>query len=155
MDPLGEQIWATWLGIAGVLVVAELMSLDLVLIMLAVGAASAGIAALIGAPLVAQILIGVGVSGATIAFVRPTVLKRLHGGPDLTIGPRSMIGMTVTVDQAISADRPGKVKVNGEIWTARPLDERESMAAGELVDILDVQGSSVHVVKRPDMTALD
>ena len=155
MDPLGDQIWATWLGIAGLLVVAELMSLDLVLIMLAAGAASAGVAALLGAPLVAQILIGVGVTAGTLAFVRPTVLKRLHGGPELTMGPRSMIGMTVTVEQPISASTPGKVLVNGEIWTARPLDERDTMAAGELVDILDVQGSSVHVVKRPDMSALD
>ncbi|QWC85002.1 NfeD family protein [Nocardioidaceae bacterium] len=154
MDPFGEQIWATWLGLAGLLVVAELMSLDLVLIMLAAGAASAGVAALVGAPLVLQILVGVGVSAATLAFVRPTVLKRLHGGPEITMGPRSMIGMTVTVDQPISASTPGKVLVNGEIWTARPLDERESMDVGDLVDIYDVQGSSVHVVKRPDMTEL-
>ena len=154
MDPFGEQLWLTWLGLAGVLVVAELMSLDLVLIMLAAGAAAAGVSAAAGLPLALQILIGVGVSAGTLVFVRPSVMKRLHGGPELHLGPRAMIGRTVTVDQAISADRPGKVTINGEIWTAKPLDERETMQPGDLVDIYDVQGSAVHVVKRPDMTEL-
>lgn len=155
MDPFGEQIWATWLTLAGVLVVAELFSLDLVLIMLAAGAASAGVASLVGAPLVLQVLLGLGVATGSLVLLRPSIVKRLHNGPELTTGPRAMIGTTVVVEQAISADRPGKVMVNGEIWTARPLDERETMEVGEQVDILDVQGSSVHVVKRPDMRFLD
>ena len=155
MDPFGEQIWATWLTLTGVLVVAELFSLDLVLIMLAAGAVTAGVASLVGAPLVLQVLLGLGVATGSLALLRPSIVKRLHNGPELTTGPRTMIGTTVVVKQAISAESPGKVMVNGEIWTARPLDERETMEVGEQVDILDVQGSSVHVVKRPDMRFLD
>ena len=43
-DWLGENSWAIWLSLAFLLGVAEIMSLDLVLIMLAVGAlAGAGV----------------------------------------------------------------------------------------------------------------
>ena len=44
-DWLGDNAWAIWLSLAFLLAVAEIMSLDLVLIMLAVGAlAGAGMA---------------------------------------------------------------------------------------------------------------
>ena len=57
MDWLSEHAWVAWLGIAAVLGAAELVSLDLVLIMLAVGALAGGVSAALGAAVVAQVLV--------------------------------------------------------------------------------------------------
>ncbi len=155
MDWLGNHLWETWVALAMVLVVAELFSLDLVLLMLATGAVVAAGLAVVDAPLVLQVLAATGVSVGMLAVVRPSVVKRLHGGPDLQLGPAKMIGATARVTKAISQHDPGTVTINGEIWSARPLDERDTMGVGELVDIYEVRGATVHVVPRPDMSALD
>ena len=62
-DWLGDNSWALWLSLAFLLAVAEILSLDLVLIMLAVGAlAGAGVAVLAPDLWWLQILVAAGVS---------------------------------------------------------------------------------------------
>ncbi|HYF73353.1 MAG TPA: NfeD family protein, partial [Nocardioides sp.] len=57
MDWLSEHAWAAWLGIAAVLGMAELVSLDLVLAMLAVGALAGMVTAAIGAGVAVQVVV--------------------------------------------------------------------------------------------------
>ena len=60
---MGENSWAIWLSLAFLLAIAEIMSLDLVLIMLAVGAlAGAAVAVLAPSLWWLQILTAAGVS---------------------------------------------------------------------------------------------
>ena len=49
-DWIRDHAWAAWLGVAVVLAVVEMLSLDLVLLMFAIGALAAAAAAGLGAP---------------------------------------------------------------------------------------------------------
>ena len=70
--------WAGWFAVAALLGVAELLSMDFVLLMVAVGLTAGGVAALLSATLPLQILVAVVVSMGTLAFVRPSIVRQLH-----------------------------------------------------------------------------
>ena len=103
MDWLRDHMWETWMGLAILLGVAELFSLDLILLMRAVGAVVGGIAALIGLPVAVQILGAVAASVAMLSVVRPSVVKRLHSGPSLVTGHGQMA--TATLSRSVGAPR--------------------------------------------------
>src|SRR6187402_1133162 len=102
MDWLGDNLWAAWAGAAVLLGVAEMLSLDLVLIMVAVGAVAGMVMALVGAPVAAQVLVAAGVSVAMLGLVRPTIAKRFHGGPELTLGHGKLVGQRGVVTEEIT-----------------------------------------------------
>src|SRR3546814_15120212 len=86
MDWLREHAWETWLALSIGLGVLEMFSLDFVLLMLAAGAAVGMIAALLGLPLILQVLLAAGAAVLSPALIRPLVVKRLHPGPALQLG---------------------------------------------------------------------
>lgn len=152
MDWLGDNVWAAWLGAAALLGVAEMFSLDLVLIMLAVGAAAGMVTALVGAPFAAQVLVAAGASVAMLAVVRPTLAKRFHGGPELSLGHGKLVGQQGLVTEQITGLQHGRIKLGGEIWSAAPYDETITITEGETVEVLQIKGATayVHPVPRLD-----
>ncbi len=150
MDWILEHGWETWLGLAIVLGVAEMFSLDLILIMLAAGAVVGMIAAVVGLPVAIQVLAFAGASVAALALVRPTIAKNLRTGPDLALGHGKLVGKQGTVTADISSLAPGRIQLAGEQWTAEPYDETTSIPAGETVEVLQIRGATaiVHPVAR-------
>ncbi len=85
-DWLGDHLWALWLSLAFLLAIAEMLSLDFVLIMLAAGAlAAAGTAALAPGLWWLQIIVAVVVSVGTLAILRPTLIKQGPGHAGLPV----------------------------------------------------------------------
>src|SRR5687768_16594217 len=84
--------WQAWLGLAIALGVAEMFSLDLILGMLAVGALVGMIVALTSISLPFQVLAAVAASAAMLMLVRPSIVKRLHSGPELKLGHTALVG---------------------------------------------------------------
>ena len=150
MDWLGDNLWAAWAGAAVLLGVAEMLSLDLVLIMVAVGAVAGMVMALVGAPVAAQVLVAAAVSVAMLGLVRPAIAKRFHGGPELTLGHGKLVGQQGLVTERITSMTPGRIKLAGEIWSAQPYDETLVIEPGETVDIMQIKGATalVHPVPR-------
>jgi membrane protein implicated in regulation of membrane protease activity len=142
---LGEHLWAAWLVLAAALGVAEMMSLNLVLIMVAAGAVVAALAALAAFPVALQILLAAGSSAAMLALVRPNLIKRLHTGPDLVTGSGKLLGQKGVVTEELSALHPGRVKLGGEIWSACPYDETLTIAPGETVEVFAIRGATAYV----------
>ncbi len=153
MDWLGDNLWAAWLGAAAVLGVAEMFSLDLVLIMLAVGAVAGMVTAILGAPFALQVLVAAGASIAMLGVVRPTLAKRLHGGPELTLGHGKLVGQQGVVTEEISSTQHGRIRLAGEIWSAAPYDETITIAEGETVDVLQIKGATAYVHPVPRLEA--
>src|SRR5690349_22954485 len=110
MDGLSEHAWAVWLAIAVVLAAAELVSLDLVLAMLAVGALAGMVTASLDAPLVLQVLVAAGASVALLGAVRPSLVARLHTGPELRLGPAKLIGTRGVVTARITGTETGRIR---------------------------------------------
>jgi membrane protein implicated in regulation of membrane protease activity len=153
MDWLGDNLWAAWLSAGVLLGVAEMLSLDLVLIMLAVGAVAGMVVAIIGAPFAAQVLVAAGVSVAMLAVVRPALAKRLHGGPELNLGHGKLVGQRGVVTEEITGLQTGRIKVGGEIWSAAPYDENVTIAPGDTVEVLQIKGATAYVHPVPSLDA--
>ncbi len=145
MDWIRDHLWETWLALSIALGVAEMFSLDLILAMLAAGAVIGMVAALIGLPVFVQILLALGASVAALSLVRPAFVKRLHGGPDLTLGHGKLVGTRCMVTEEISGLDAGRIKAGGETWTALPYDENLRIQAGETVEILQIKGATAYV----------
>ena len=151
MDWLRDHMAETWLGLAVLLGVAELFSLDLVLIMLAVGALAGMVLALVGAPIVLQALVAAGASIAMLAVVRPSIAKRFHGGPELSLGHGKLVGQRGVVTEQITGLQTGRIMLAGEIWSAAPYDENLTIAPGETVEVLQIKGATAYVHPMPSI----
>ena len=142
--------WQAWVGLAVLLGGLELLSLDLILLMLAGGAVLGMVAAIIGLPVVAQVLIALAGSVAALALVRPSVVKRLHGGPTLVLGHDALVGRQALVIERVSA-HGGQIKVGGDVWSARPYDEDLVIEPGATVDIFQIKGATALVHQVPEL----
>ena len=145
MDWIRDHLWETWLAMSIALGVAEMFSLDLILAMLAAGAVIGMVAALIGLPVVVQILAALATSVAMLALVRPAFVKRLHSGPELALGHGKLVGTRCLVTEEITGLNAGRIKAGGEMWTALPYDENLRIAPGETVEILQIKGATAYV----------
>ena len=145
MDWIRDHLWESWLALSIALGLAEMFSLDLILAMLALGAVVGMVAALVGLPVFVQVLAALATSVAMLAFVRPTFVKRLHAGPELSLGHGKLVGTRGLVTQEITGLDPGRIRVGGEIWTALPYDEHLRIAPGETVEILQIKGATAYV----------
>lgn len=151
MDWLRDHSWEAWLALTIGLGIAEMFSLDLILAMLAVGAIAGLITGVIGAPLILQFLVAAAVSVATLAFVRPPVVKRLHSGPDLNLGHGKLVGQQGVVTERITGLEVGRIKIGGEVWTAAPYDESLVITPGETVEVLSIKGATAYVHPIPSI----
>jgi membrane protein implicated in regulation of membrane protease activity len=145
MDWIRDHLWETWLALSIALGVAEMFSLDLILAMLAAGAVVGMITAIVGLPLELTLLAALASSVAMLAFVRPTFLKKLHSGPELSLGHGKLVGTRGLVTEEITGLSTGRIKVGGEIWSALPYDETLRIAPGETVEILQIKGATAYV----------
>jgi membrane protein implicated in regulation of membrane protease activity len=142
---LGEHLWAAWLVLAVALGAAEMLSLDLILLMLAVGALVGAVVALAGLPFLVQVLLAAGGATAMLALVRPNLVKKLHRGPDLVTGHNRLVGQQGVVTEQLSAHTTGRVKVGGEVWSAAPYDESLTIAPGAVVEVFAIRGATAYV----------
>ena len=143
-----EQIW---LVVAVVLVVAEIVSLTLVLGLLGVGALVAAVLALAGLGPVAQLIGFAGASTALLLFVRPPVKAALdRGGTTERTDPRMLQGSTAVVVQRVSDDS-GQVRLNGELWRARPYAGTGPVDVGQPVSVAAVEGATL-LIYSPDLS---
>jgi membrane protein implicated in regulation of membrane protease activity len=142
---LGDHLWAAWLVLAVGLGVAELVSLNLILIMIAVGAIVGALTALASFPVILQILLAAGASTAMLAMVRPELVKKLHTGPDLVTGMNKLVGQQGVVTEELTSHHPGRVKLAGEIWSACPYDDSLTIAPGAMVEVFAIRGATAYV----------
>ncbi len=145
MDWIRDHLWETWLALSIALGVAEMFSLDLILAMLAAGAIVGMVAALVGLPLEITLLAAIASSVAMLALVRPSFLKRLHSGPELSLGHGKLVGTQGMVVAEITGLTTGRIKIGGEEWSALPYDETMTIPAGEAVEVLAIKGATAYV----------
>lgn len=141
-DWINDNLWVVWLGVATVLAVAELLSLELVLVMFAVAAVAAAALAPFVPPWVTLIVFGL-VSILLLGVIRPRFRRRLHAGPTLTVGHHNLVGRTAVVDEPVS-DLAGRVSIDGELWTARTASG-EQFDVGVRLTVVSIEGATAVV----------
>ncbi|MET3963896.1 membrane protein implicated in regulation of membrane protease activity [Marmoricola sp. OAE513] len=147
MDWFRDNMWATWLIIATAFGVLELLSMDLILIMLAGGALVGMVVALVTGSVAVQILAALAAALALLVFLRPGMVHRLHAGPTLAVGAEALIGKRAFVLEALTHTAPGRVKIGGDVWTAQPFDEDDQIAEGTSVEVVTIKGATAYVVR--------
>lgn len=140
-DWLGENAWALWLSLAFLLGIAEIFTLDLVLIMLAVGAlAGAGTAAVAPGLWWLQILVAVVVALSTLLLLRPTLLEKVRGMPGYRSALDKMVGSSGYAVSEITG-QSGEIKIDGQSWSARSYDRSETIDRGVEVEVYEIDGA--------------
>ena len=80
-----------------------------------------------------------------LMLVRPSLVARLHNGPDLVSGHNKLVGQQGLVTEELSAMNPGRVKIAGEIWSACPYDEGLTIPPGATVEVFAIRGATAYV----------
>jgi membrane protein implicated in regulation of membrane protease activity len=138
--------WVWWLiGAAGLgipLVVTAMPEFG----MFAVGAVAASVVAGLGGGIVAQVLVFVVVSVALIAVVRPIAARHSAQRPQLASGIDALKGRQAVVLERVDGSGDGRIKLAGEIWSARALDAGQAYEVGQEVDVVDIDGATAIVM---------
>ncbi|WP_067520140.1 NfeD family protein [Nocardia uniformis] len=138
-----------WLIAGIVLAAAEMLIGDFTLLMLGSAAlATAGVSAFTGSSLIIDAVVFAISSIALMLVVRPILLRRYAIVPHTPMGMEALQGKSATVLRAVD-ENGGLVKLDGQEWTARPLDATESYPAGATVYVMEIDGATAVVWKGP------
>ncbi|MFH8349298.1 NfeD family protein [Streptomyces sp. NPDC018045] len=113
--------------------------------MLAVGAVAGAVTAGLGGGTVMQFIVFAAVSVALIAVVRPIANRHRTQRPQLASGIDALKGRSATVLERVDA-AGGRVKLGGEIWSARALDADQIYEPGQKVDVVEIEGATAVVM---------
>jgi membrane protein implicated in regulation of membrane protease activity len=138
-----------WLIIALGLAGTEALTGDMFLLMLGGGAlAAAGSSWLLDLPIWADGVVFLVMSVLLVSLVRPILRRRLTPPQSLSTGIEALEGKRALVLDRVARDE-GQVKVDGQVWTARPLNEGDEFEPGEQVTVMRIDGATAVVWKNP------
>ncbi|GEA90213.1 membrane protein [Cellulomonas cellasea] len=137
--------WLWWVGGATLLAIAEILSLDLILLMLAAGALAGAGAALLGADVAVQIITAIVASVLLLFALRPWLLRHLRQRtPLVETNAAALVGRPAIV-VATTTELGGRVKLAGEVWSARTAAEDVTYPPGAEVRVTSIDGATAVV----------
>jgi membrane protein implicated in regulation of membrane protease activity len=140
-------VWVVWLIVAVVLGVAEAFTLTAALGLLGAAALVTSGFAAIGLPVPLQLLVFAIAAVAGIVLIRPIAARHMLRPRMERFGVDALTGRTAYVVDEVT-DRAGTVRIGGEDWTARPLDQGVVIPAGETVHVIQIDGATAVVYPR-------
>ncbi len=136
-----------WLAAAIALVIAEMFVGDLVLLMLGGGAlAAAATDAVFSPPLWVDGVVFAVVSVLLVAGVRPIARRHMLNRPRVLTNTEALEGQHALVTERVD-ERDGRVKIGGDVWSARALNPGEVIEAGAEVTVVQIDGATAVVWK--------
>lgn len=136
-----------WLIFALVLAGAEALTGHMFLVMLGGGALAAALASwLLDSPVWVDGAVFLVVSVLLLVLVRPPLRRRLTPANVPRLGIEALAGKTALVLERVARDN-GQVKLDGQVWSARPLDENDVYEPGEPVTVMQIDGATAVVFK--------
>ncbi|OIJ63147.1 NfeD family protein [Streptomyces mangrovisoli] len=137
--------WVWWLVGAAALGIPLVVTAMPEFGMFAVGAVAAAVTAGLGFDVVPQVLVFVVVSVALIAVVRPLANRHGTSRPGLATGIDALKGKQAVVLERVDG-AGGRIKLAGEVWSARSLDTDRAYDVGQAVDVVDIEGATAIVI---------
>ena len=133
-----------WIGAAVVLGIVETQTTTLDAALLAVAALAGGITAAVGGGVVLQIISFAITAALMLLVVRPVAYRHRQQLPETRTGVAALIGRDALVVEQVNG-RDGRVKIGGEIWTARSYDTSTEFEVGRTVQVLEIDGATALV----------
>jgi membrane protein implicated in regulation of membrane protease activity len=136
--------WMIWIVLALILGAGEVMSLSFFLAPFAVGALFGALAELAGLGSAVALIAFLVSSALLFGFVRPIARRHMRTPPQIRTGTAALVGRTAVVTERVDLDA-GTIKLEGEIWTARPYEEGAVLEAGRRVHVVEIRGATALV----------
>ena len=136
-----------WLVILVVTVIVEVSTAALVSIWFSIGAGLAAIICFIGGPVWLQVVVFV-IASAVLCYCFQKWWKKSVKTRKTATNTDRNIGKEFLVTEEISnLAGTGAVKMNGQLWTAKALDNDTVIPAGSRIVVERIEGSKVYVKK--------
>ena len=137
--------WLIWVLIAVALAIGEIVTPGLFFLgPLAIAAAVAAlVAALGGGWFLTLVVFGAG-SVASLAVLRPIARAHLRQPAAMRTGTAALVGAKAVVVDRVDG-QGGRVKIGGEVWSARALDEHQVLEPGTRVEVAQIDGATAVV----------
>jgi len=139
--------WIIWVIIAAVLGTIELVTTTLAFGLVALAAIVAAVAGAAGGGAAIQFGAFVLASALGLGVARPFALRHVRQPPMLRTGTAALVGRAATVLEDVSG-HGGRVRIGGEVWSARAYDETQVIRAGSTVDVMAIEGATALVYPR-------
>jgi membrane protein implicated in regulation of membrane protease activity len=139
--------WVIWLIVAAVLGTVEVMTTTLAFGLVGIAALIAAGAGFLGAPAALQFGAFVLASGVGLGVARPFALRHIRQPPMLRTGTAALVGRSAFVLEEVGP-HGGRVRIGGEVWSARSYDETQVIPAGKTVDVMHIEGATALVYPR-------
>ncbi len=140
--------WILWLIAACVFGVGEMLTTGFFLAPFALGAGLAALTDAVGAGGVASWVVFVLVSVLSLAIIRPIAKSHMRMPPQIRTGSAALIGkQAIVLERIVNDEGVGCVKIEGEVWTARSLDDDEVIEKGTRVQVVDIRGATALVAE--------
>ena len=136
-----------WLVAGILLVVAELLVGEFVLLMLGAAALLTAAASALGVPFGVDVGVFAVAAAALVGLARPALARRLRPGTAVT-GTSALLGARAHVLETVDATTPhptGTVRIGGAVWSARPAHDGVVIESGTPVVVVDIQGATAVV----------
>jgi membrane protein implicated in regulation of membrane protease activity len=124
--------------------VGEVATLGLVLGFVAVGAVIAAAVALVTDNVAVEILAFIVGAVALLGLLRPVAARHLRTPHELRTGAAALVGARALVLERVDA-QGGRVKIGGEVWSARSFDETQVIEPGATVEVFKIEGATALV----------
>lgn len=119
IDYFAANLWQLWVLVTVVCLILELTSGDLFILCFSIGALVTAVLSAFGLGFYGQLAVFVVASVLSLLFVRPSLVKRLHGRKKERLSNAdALIGRIGRVSEAIEHGGYGRVAIDGDDWKA-------------------------------------
>ncbi len=138
------EMWWIWIAMAAVLLIAEIFTAGFFLIWFSIGAAGAGILAMLGVGTTAQLIVFILLSGILFVFGR-RFAERVTAKQPPGIGADRFIGLNgYVIEEIDNISGKGRVKAGPDEWRAMS-ENGEKIGVNTIVEIIKVDGTKAIV----------
>lgn len=140
-------MWVFWLIAAGVFFIVEMATIGFLSFWLGIGAILAMVTSFFIDNIIVQSIIFLISSTLLIIFTKPLVNKFIKIPKEVKTNAYSIIGKKgIVISKINNTDGSGQIKIDGEIWSAKSINDEEIEKNTE-IEIIDIDGVKA-VVKR-------
>ena len=137
--------WLIWAIAAVLLSLGELATPGMFFLgPVALAAIGSGVVALLGVGVAGQLLVFIGGSVASVWFLRPIAKRHLHMPAALRTGTAALEGTKAVVVQRVDVNG-GRVRIGGEIWSAKAYLDDQVLEPGTRVEVVKIDGATALV----------
>ena len=137
-------MWTSWLIIAGIMFVGEILTAGFILFWFGIGALASAMISLMWDNSYGQIVVFIGVSTLLLVFTRP-LIKTILKQKEVPSNVFAMVGKHgMVVENINNMLGQGHIKIGGEIWKAIA-ENGQDIEADTEVEIISVEGVKVIV----------